>query len=248
MAAGARREVSARLGTRRLIDGFESMGCDGSRIECPRARELERRLGKSGKNDAPPAVGGGPGRPIGQDDRKRGPRGYDSGKKVAGRKRHILVDTIGLLMCVVVHAADVQDRDGAKLLLAGLARRFGRLRLIWADGGYAGKLVEWVRGLRRRGRLRLEIVKRSDDAKGFVVLPRRWVVERTFAWLGRWRRLSKDYEATLASSEAMVKLAAIHMMARRLARKGLPRQPLSSFVGFVARCCSSVWAFNPGRS
>ena len=150
---------------------------------------------------------------------KGGPRGYDSGKKVAGRKRHILVDTIGLLMCVVVHAADVQDRDGAKLLLARLAHRFGRLRLIWADGGYAGKLVEWVRGLRRRGRLLLEIVKRSDDAKGFVVLPRRWVVERTFAWLGRWRRLSKDYEATIASSEAMVKLAAIHMMARRLARK-----------------------------
>jgi len=122
-------------------------------------------------------------------------------------------------MCVVVHAADVQDRDGAKLLLAGLAHRFGRLRLIWADGGYAGRLIEWVHGLRRRGRLLLEIVKRSDDAKGFVVLPRRWVVERTFAWLGRWRRLSKDYEATIASSEAMVKLAAIHMMARRLARK-----------------------------
>jgi len=105
------------------------------------------------------------------------------------------------------------------LLLAALAHRFRRLRLIWADGAYAGKLVEWVHELRRRGRLLLEIVKRSDDAKGFVALPRRWVVERTFAWLGRWRRLSKDYEATIASSEAMVNLAAIHMMARRLARK-----------------------------
>ncbi len=119
----------------------------------------------------------------------------------------------------MVHAADVQGRDGAKLLLAGLAHRFGRLRRMRADGGYAGELVEWVCGLRRRGRPTLEIVKRSGDAKGFVVVPRRWVVERTFAWLGRWRRLSKDYEATIAGGEAMVKLASIHMMARRLARK-----------------------------
>ena len=95
-------------------------------------------------------------------------------------------------MVVVVHAADIQDRDGAKLVLKHLKGRFARLRLIWADGGYAGKLVGWVRDLRRRGRLRLEVVKRSDDAKGFVVLPRRWVVERTFGWMGRSRRLSKD--------------------------------------------------------
>jgi putative transposase len=122
-------------------------------------------------------------------------------------------------MAVVVHAADIQDRDGAKLVLEELKGRFGRLRLIWADGGYAGQLVAWVRGLRSRGKLRLEIVKRSDDAKGFVVLPRRWVVERTFAWLGRSRRLSKDYEETIASSEAFVKLAMIHLMARRLVKK-----------------------------
>lgn len=120
---------------------------------------------------------------------------------------------------MVVHPADVQDRDGAKLVLERLRHRFSRLRLIWADGGYAGRLVEWVRGLRRRGRLRLEIVKRSDAARGFVVLPRRWVVERTFAWLGRWRRLSKDYEATTASSEAFVKLAMVHVMVRRLVKK-----------------------------
>ena len=122
-------------------------------------------------------------------------------------------------MLVVVHAADIQDRDGAKLVLGHVARRFARLRLIWADGGYAGQLVEWVRGLRRRGRLRLEIVKRSDGAKGFVVLPRRWVVERTFGWMGRSRRLSKDYEETIPSSEAVVKLAMIHLMTRRLAKK-----------------------------
>ncbi len=122
-------------------------------------------------------------------------------------------------MAVVVHPADVQDRDGAKLVLEQLAHSFSRLRLIWADGGYAGKLVEWVRALRSRGRLRLEIIKRSDDVKGFVVLPRRWVVERTFAWLGRCRRLSKDYEETIASSEAFVKLAMIHLMARRLVKR-----------------------------
>src|SRR5262249_14973871 len=113
----------------------------------------------------------------------------------------------------------VQDRDGAKLVLSKLKNRFSRLRLIWADGGYPGQLVEWVRGLRRRSKLRLEIVKRSDGAKGVVVLPRRWVVERTVGWLGRCRRLSKDYEATTASSEAFVKLAMIHLMARRLTRK-----------------------------
>jgi putative transposase len=124
-------------------------------------------------------------------------------------------------MVVVAHAADIQDRDGARLVLERVKNRFSRLRLIWADGGYAGRLVDWVRGLRARSKLKLEIVKRSDDAKGFVVLPRRWVVERTFGWLGRSRRLSKDYEETIPSSEAMVKLAMIHLMARRLV-KNLP--------------------------
>jgi putative transposase len=129
-----------------------------------------------------------------------------------------VVDTLGLILAVVVPPADVQDRDGAKLVLGRLRVRFSRLRLIWADGGYAGQLVDWVRGLRARNRLRLEIVKRSDDAKGFVVLPRRWVVERTVAWLGRCRRLSKDYQATTASGEAFVKLAMIHHMVRRLTK------------------------------
>jgi putative transposase len=130
-----------------------------------------------------------------------------------------VVDTLGLILAVVIHPADVQDRDGAKLVLGELRDRFTRLRLIWADAGYAGQLVDWVRGLRSRNELRLEIVKRSDDAKGFVVLPRRWVVERTFAWLGRSRRLSEDYEATTASSEAFVKLTMIHHMTRRLVKK-----------------------------
>ena len=144
-------------------------------------------------------------------------RGYDAGKQVKGRKRHILVDTIGLLLVVVVHAAGVQDRDGAKLVLQTLRHRFMRLRLIWADGGYSGALLDWGRTLRPRNPLRLEIVKRSDDLQGFVVLPRRWVVERTFAWLGLHRRLSKDYETLPATSETLVRVAMIRLMLVRLA-------------------------------
>lgn len=131
-----------------------------------------------------------------------------------GRKRHVLVDTLGLLLCAVVHAADIQDRDGAKLVLEKAQGKFLRLQLIWADGGYAGKLVEWVK--QTCGWL-LEIVKRNDDMRGFVVLPRRWIVERTFGWLGRCRRLSKDYEEQTESSEAMIQLAMIHLMLKRLA-------------------------------
>lgn len=125
------------------------------------------------------------------------------------------MDTIGLVLAVVVHAADIQDRDGAKLVLKKLRGRFPRLQLIWADGGYAGKLIEWTR---RTGKWLLEIVKRSDDVKGFKVLPRRWVVERTFGWLGRYRRMSKDYEQLTASSENMIYLAMVSLMLRRLHR------------------------------
>ncbi len=113
---------------------------------------------------------------------------------------------MGLILLVVVHAASVQDRDGAKLVFEQVRSLFWRLKLVWADGGYAGKLVGWVESV--CGWV-LEIVKRSDDAKGFVVLPRRWVVERTFAWLGRYRRLSKEYEELTRSSEAMIYLAMI---------------------------------------
>jgi len=118
---------------------------------------------------------------------------------------------------VLVHPADIQDRDGAKLLLGLLAGARKRIRLIWADGGYAGKLLDWVYSLRHRNRVRMEIVKRSDDVKGFKVLPRRWVVERTFGWLGRQRRLSKDYEYRTDTSEAMVHVTMIGVMLRRLA-------------------------------
>jgi putative transposase len=141
------------------------------------------------------------------------------GKQVKGRKRHLLVDTLGLVLAVVVHAANLQDRDGAKLVLERLKHKFSRLRLIWADGAYAGQLLEWVRGLRVWRKLRLEIVKRSDPVRGFVVQPKRWIVERTFGWLTRSRRLSKDYEYLTATSEAMIHVAMINLMVRRLARK-----------------------------
>jgi putative transposase len=142
-----------------------------------------------------------------------GPRGYDAGKKVKGRKRHIVVDTLGLLLVVVVHVASIQDRDGAKLACMQLLGKFPRLKLIWADGGYAGKLVKWVQAF---GGWMLEIVKRPDEAKGFVLLKRRWVVERTFAWLSFFRRLNKDYEERIETSETVVRISMIHLMVRRL--------------------------------
>ncbi len=126
---------------------------------------------------------------------------------------------LGLILLVVVHAADVQDRDGAKLLLVPLRHRCSRLWLIVADAIYNGEVAEWVRGLRLRDKLRLEVVAKRPGAKKFEPLRLRWRVERTFAWLGRSRRLSKDYEGTTSSSEAFVKLAMIHLMARRLAKK-----------------------------
>jgi putative transposase len=144
-----------------------------------------------------------------------GVRGYDAAKKVKGRKRHILVDTIGLLLIVVVHTANIQDLDGAKIVLEQIKDSFPRLKLIWADAGYSGQLVDWVSSV--CGWI-LEIVKRSDDIKGFQILPRRWVVERTFGWLGRYRRLSKDYEGLTESSQAFIYAAMIHIMVRRLSR------------------------------
>ncbi len=143
-----------------------------------------------------------------------GPRGYDAGKKINGRKRHIVVDTLGLLLAVAVHSAAVQDRDGAKPVSAGLKGRFPRLKLIRADGAYAA-VVGWTRAV--FGWV-VELVRRPEGLRTFQVLPRRWVVERTFGWLNRSRRLSKDYERETGSSEAMIHLAMIHLMLKRLSR------------------------------
>lgn len=127
-----------------------------------------------------------------------------------------MVDTMGMVIAVVVHEASIQDRDGAKLVFEKFKQGFTRLKLIWADGGYAGKLIKWTRENINR---KLEIVKRSDDTKGFVVLPRRWVVERTFGWIGRYRRMAKDYEKLTESSEAMVHIVMINLMSKRLNTK-----------------------------
>jgi len=141
-------------------------------------------------------------------------RGFDGGKKIKGRKRHILVDTNGLILAIKITIASVQDRDAAKYLLKQLDGSAKKLRLIWVDGGYRGKLLDWVEA---RFKFKLRPILRDKEQKGFVILPRRWVVERTFAWLGHSRRLSKDYEGLASSSEAMIYIAMIRIMLRRLA-------------------------------
>ena len=143
----------------------------------------------------------------------RDPPGFDAGKKIKGRKRHILVDTLGLLLNVVVFPANIQDRDGAGQLLRDVRRRFPFIERIFADGGYGDGNGE--NGLAHWG-LEIEIVKRSD-ASGFVVLPKRWIVERTFAWISRNRRLARDFERYATTVAAFVRLAMIRIMLRRLA-------------------------------
>lgn len=144
-----------------------------------------------------------------------GERGYDAGKKVLGRKRHILVDTVGNLLEVVVHAANISDTAGGQQVVEKLSATLrDHLQLIWADAGYKAGLITW---LREQCAILLDIVKRPEGQRGFSVLPRRWVVERTLAWLNRYRRLSKDYEHCTKSSEGVVYVASIHTMLKRLA-------------------------------
>jgi len=137
-------------------------------------------------------------------------RGYDAGKKTKGRKRHIIVDTMGLLLAVVVHSADIQDRDGAKMVMENLRYRYFGIVKIFADGGYAGQLIEYVKEVFNWV---LEIVKR--DSTDFKILPKRWIVERTFAWFNNYRRNSKDYEYLTETSEAIIQLAMIRIMLSR---------------------------------
>ena len=153
------------------------------------------------------------------------------GKQIKGRKRHILVDTLGLVLLVVVTAAHVQDRAGAQQLLAGLATQFRRLRLLWADGAYEGPLEDWVRGLRKWRKLRLEIVRKPPGQKGFAVLPWRWIVERTFAWISRQRRLrttARDH----GRADSYCDDPADGASARRL--KTLFKLALRGHLGFLA--------------
>ena len=142
--------------------------------------------------------------------------GYDAAKRIKGRKRHLLVDSLGLLLGVAVTAADCPEREGAQSVLGEVGGWFPRLRRLWVDGGYTGEAFEeWVAD--RWPKLRVEVVRRSDQVKGFAVLPHRWVVERTFGWLMRHRRLVRDYERTVSSAEAWIHLAMIRIQLRRLA-------------------------------
>jgi putative transposase len=144
------------------------------------------------------------------------PSGYDAHKNLKGRKRHLLVDTLGLPLSIYVTSADVQDRVGAHLLLSGLGPLVPRLKKIWVDGAYSGKeLAKWCE---EQGGWELEVVERDKEAKGFEVLPKRWIVERTFGWLRRARRLTKDYERKVQTSETLIEVAMIRLILRRLAR------------------------------
>jgi len=145
-------------------------------------------------------------------------RGYDGGKKVSGRKRNLVVDTLGLVVLAKVTAANVQDVHAGKQVLSDLAQKpevLSRLQKIFADGGYRGELVEWVS---EELHAILEIVLKLSDQKGFQVLPKRWVIERTFAWISRYRRLARDYERLVATSETFIYIAMIRLGLRRLAR------------------------------
>jgi transposase len=144
-----------------------------------------------------------------------GPRGYAAEKMIQGRKRHLVTDTLGLLVGAIVHPGDIQDRDGAPILLASLRTAFPWMRHVFADGGYAGDKLKAA--MAKLGQWTIEIVKRSDAAKGFVLLPRRWVVERTIAWLNRNRRLAKDFERTIESATTWLYIASVKLMSRRLA-------------------------------
>ncbi|OZM69864.1 IS5/IS1182 family transposase, partial [Amycolatopsis antarctica] len=156
--------------------------------------------------------------------------GYDAGKRVRGRKRHLLVDTCGLVLRAMVHSASVQDRAGAKRVLTGIRDLFPLIGLVWVDGGYVNavdaSLVRWAHA---QENIEVVAVPRNADVKGFQVLPRRWVVERTFGWLTRCRRLTRDYERKTSHAEAMIQVAMIRLMAARLAGENVePHGPIET--------------------
>lgn len=149
-------------------------------------------------------------------DAHGGAVGYDAAKKIKGRKRHLLVDTLGLILGVEVTPASTPERDGAQALLTRVLGWFTWLRLMWVDGGYSGEtFAQWVQEIRPK--LKVEVIKRSDGVQGFRVRPRRGGVERTFGWLMRQRRLVRDYETTETSAQAWIHIAMIRIQLRRLA-------------------------------
>ena len=178
---------------------------------------LRERLGRERARAPASSTASRSSRPKkGMRERRADAVGYDAGKKLKGRKIHALVDTEGLPLRVVVHSAAIQDRDGGALVLDRIRQRFNWLELVWADGGYNARQVEHA--VAAQPPLRVEIVKRPDGSSGFIVLPRRWVVERTFSWFGRNRHLAKDYENLADALAAFITLACIRIALRRLAR------------------------------
>jgi transposase len=179
----------------------------GSRAPCP-AHGRPRACRARGEPD-----GSDPGQPVRENGgSKRGSKGFDAGKKVKGRKRHILTDTDGRLLAIQVHGADIQDRDGAKGVLKRSRALFPFVEHAYGDGGYAGRLVRWAK---RKAHIVLEIVKRSPTQTGFAVIRRRWVIERTFAWIMKNRRLVRDYEQLTAVAETLITIAATATLIRR---------------------------------
>jgi transposase len=174
-------------------------------------RPGDARAGAQGKWPQPPAQRGNYRFPIGQNGSKRGRRGYDAGKKIKGRKRHITVDTQGNLLAVIVHSAGIQDRAGARAVLMRLFCRLDTITTVFADGGYTGKLIDWAKEMFG---YKIQVVKRNEHHL-FKVLPKRWIVERTFSWLNWSRRLSKDYELNSRSAETMIHIAFAHLLLRR---------------------------------
>src|SRR5271167_2735428 len=220
VAVSAARAVSSALdGLQHLppVSARRRMGAHLGRASYGAARSARPRGQPDRRDHRQPVAERGGKRGAASRDEKDAV-GYDAGKKVKGRKVHALVDVEGLPLRVIVHSAGIQDRDGAALVLDKIRKRFPWLELVWADAGYNAYQVKAA--VVRSPGLRLEIVKRTDDIKGFVVLPRRWVVERTFSWFGRNRRLAKDYENLADPLAAFVTLAAIQFAIRRLARIG----------------------------
>jgi transposase len=214
MAASAPRPTAAQHGAQ--LPAALGLGRDLGGRASPTLCRLPRAGGQRGQPH-----GGDPGQQVGQGRGTGGaqvdPIGFDAGKKLKGVKYHGLVDTLGLLLNIVVHAANRQDRDGAALVLDHHTRAlFPFVLAIFADAGYRGPRA--ANAARRRGRWRLRIVKRAETAHGFVVLPKRWIVERTLSWLTRCRRLARNLENLARTSVALIRLAMIKLMARRLSR------------------------------